>query len=232
MPWHHGALSADPWVLQPRAPNPIHLTVDTRFQNDRMSIKAYVSTLMGVPGRTMGVMFIPLTVKYTYYDTEPTAVDLNALQLTWSWRPVLAPTGWSASPVTCSKWVGLPLSSRTPSAQCCSMWRMRCMERCQPTILWATSWRVWLTKYPKEFPRTSRPCSTATSTTCWWWPKWPTSHSHKLPLTRSLWTCEGAGGSSPAMLGPSQPRDPEWSEGEMVCLWSESHWVKQLLVKL
>ena len=47
-----------------------------------MSIKAYVSTLMGVPGRTMGVMFIPLTVKYTYYDTEPTAVDLNALQLT------------------------------------------------------------------------------------------------------------------------------------------------------
>ena len=28
------------------------------------------STLMGVPGRTMGVMFTPLTVKYTYYDTE------------------------------------------------------------------------------------------------------------------------------------------------------------------
>ena len=25
---------------------------------------------MGVPGRTMGVMFTPLTVKYTYYDTE------------------------------------------------------------------------------------------------------------------------------------------------------------------
>lgn len=28
------------------------------------------STLMGVPGRTMGVMFTPLTVKYAYYDTE------------------------------------------------------------------------------------------------------------------------------------------------------------------
>lgn len=25
---------------------------------------------MGVPGRTMGVMFTPLTVKYAYYDTE------------------------------------------------------------------------------------------------------------------------------------------------------------------
>ncbi|KAK2505104.1 hypothetical protein MC885_020533 [Smutsia gigantea] len=52
------------------APNPIHLTVDTSLQNSRMSIKAYVSTLMGVPGRTMGVMFTPLTVKYAYYDTE------------------------------------------------------------------------------------------------------------------------------------------------------------------
>ncbi|KAK2095501.1 Eukaryotic translation initiation factor 3 subunit F [Saguinus oedipus] len=36
------------------APNPIHLTVDTSLQNGRISIKAYVSTLMGVPGRTMG----------------------------------------------------------------------------------------------------------------------------------------------------------------------------------
>lgn len=28
------------------------------------------STSMGVPGKTMGVMFTPLTVKYAYYDTE------------------------------------------------------------------------------------------------------------------------------------------------------------------
>nr|KAF6464948.1 eukaryotic translation initiation factor 3 subunit F [Rousettus aegyptiacus] len=34
------------------------------------------STLMGVPGRTMGVMFTPLTVKYAYYDTERIGVDL------------------------------------------------------------------------------------------------------------------------------------------------------------
>uniref|UniRef100_A0A8D0UJ88 Eukaryotic translation initiation factor 3 subunit F n=3 Tax=Sus scrofa TaxID=9823 RepID=A0A8D0UJ88_PIG len=58
------------------APNPIHLTVDTSLQSGRMSIKAYVSTLMGVPGRTMGVMFTPLTVKYAYYDTERIGVDL------------------------------------------------------------------------------------------------------------------------------------------------------------
>uniref|UniRef100_A0A8D2FKB5 Eukaryotic translation initiation factor 3 subunit F n=1 Tax=Theropithecus gelada TaxID=9565 RepID=A0A8D2FKB5_THEGE len=50
------------------APNPIHLTVDTSLQNGRMSIKAYVSTLRGVPGRTMGVMFTPLTVKYTCFS--------------------------------------------------------------------------------------------------------------------------------------------------------------------
>uniref|UniRef100_A0A8C0J4X1 Eukaryotic translation initiation factor 3 subunit F n=1 Tax=Chelonoidis abingdonii TaxID=106734 RepID=A0A8C0J4X1_CHEAB len=58
------------------AHNPIHLTVDTSLQNGRMSIKAYVSAPMGVPGKTMGVMFTPLTVKYVYYDTERIGVDL------------------------------------------------------------------------------------------------------------------------------------------------------------
>lgn len=28
------------------------------------------SAQMGVPGKTVGVMFTPLTVKYIYYDTE------------------------------------------------------------------------------------------------------------------------------------------------------------------
>ncbi|XP_038619017.1 eukaryotic translation initiation factor 3 subunit F [Tachyglossus aculeatus] len=58
------------------APNPIHLTVDTGLQNNRMSIKAYISASMGVPGKTMGVMFTPLTVKYVYYDTERIGIDL------------------------------------------------------------------------------------------------------------------------------------------------------------
>ncbi|XP_039723078.1 eukaryotic translation initiation factor 3 subunit F-like [Pteropus medius] len=58
------------------APNPIHLTVDMSFQNAHMNIKAYVSTLIGVPGRTLGVMVTPLTVKYVCYDTECIRIDL------------------------------------------------------------------------------------------------------------------------------------------------------------
>ncbi|MBN3304931.1 EIF3F factor, partial [Amia calva] len=58
------------------AQNPIHLTVDTALQSGRMNIRAYVSAQMGVPGKTVGVMFTPLTVKYISYDTERIGVDL------------------------------------------------------------------------------------------------------------------------------------------------------------
>uniref|UniRef100_A0A8C4SS38 Eukaryotic translation initiation factor 3 subunit F n=1 Tax=Erpetoichthys calabaricus TaxID=27687 RepID=A0A8C4SS38_ERPCA len=58
------------------AQNPIHLTVDTALQSGRMNIRAYVSAQMGVPGKTVGVMFTPLTTKYVYYDTERIGVDL------------------------------------------------------------------------------------------------------------------------------------------------------------
>ncbi|MCI4393462.1 hypothetical protein PGIGA_G00157580 [Pangasianodon gigas] len=58
------------------AQNPIHLTVDTALQSNKMNIRAYVSAQMGVPGKTLGVMFTPLTVKYVYYDTERIGVDL------------------------------------------------------------------------------------------------------------------------------------------------------------
>uniref|UniRef100_A0A672JTH6 Eukaryotic translation initiation factor 3 subunit F n=2 Tax=Salarias fasciatus TaxID=181472 RepID=A0A672JTH6_SALFA len=67
------------------ATNPIHLTVDSALQSGKMNIRAYVSAQMGVPGKTVGVMFTPLTVKYVYYDTERIGVDL--LQ-----RTRLAPT--------------------------------------------------------------------------------------------------------------------------------------------
>lgn len=40
-----------------------------------MSIKVYVSILMGVFGRIMGVMFIFFIVKYVYYDIECIGVD-------------------------------------------------------------------------------------------------------------------------------------------------------------
>lgn len=82
------------------ASNPIHLTIDTSLQSGKMNIRAYVrsghptgmcvcvrerflpevsvcnclfllcSAQMGVPGKTVGVMFTPLSVKYVYYDTE------------------------------------------------------------------------------------------------------------------------------------------------------------------
>ncbi|XP_023646901.1 eukaryotic translation initiation factor 3 subunit F [Paramormyrops kingsleyae] len=58
------------------AQNPIHLTVDTALQSGKMNNRAYVSAQMGVPGKTVGVMFTPLTVKYIYYDTERIGVDL------------------------------------------------------------------------------------------------------------------------------------------------------------
>ncbi|KAK0145675.1 Eukaryotic translation initiation factor 3 subunit F [Merluccius polli] len=58
------------------ATNPIHLTVDTALQSGKMNIRAYVSAQMGVPGKTVGVMFTPLSVKYIYYDTERIGVDL------------------------------------------------------------------------------------------------------------------------------------------------------------
>lgn len=58
------------------AQNPVHLTVDTTLLNGCMSIKAYVSAPLGVPGKTMGVMFTPLTVNYAYYDAERIGVDV------------------------------------------------------------------------------------------------------------------------------------------------------------
>uniref|UniRef100_A0AAY4CZJ1 Eukaryotic translation initiation factor 3 subunit F n=1 Tax=Denticeps clupeoides TaxID=299321 RepID=A0AAY4CZJ1_9TELE len=58
------------------AQNPIHLTLDTTLQNGKMNVRAYVSAQMGVPGKTVGVMFTPLTVKHIYYDTERIGIDL------------------------------------------------------------------------------------------------------------------------------------------------------------
>nr|XP_025864112.1 eukaryotic translation initiation factor 3 subunit F isoform X2 [Vulpes vulpes] len=60
------------------------VAVDMEFAKNMYELHKKVSpnelilgcTLMGVPGRTMGVMFTPLTVKYAYYDTERIGVDL------------------------------------------------------------------------------------------------------------------------------------------------------------
>uniref|UniRef100_A0A8C4QW95 Eukaryotic translation initiation factor 3 subunit F n=1 Tax=Eptatretus burgeri TaxID=7764 RepID=A0A8C4QW95_EPTBU len=57
-------------------PDPVHLTVDTMLCDGRMSIKAYVSASMGIPGKTMGIIFTPLNLKYEYKDAERTGVEL------------------------------------------------------------------------------------------------------------------------------------------------------------
>uniref|UniRef100_UPI00358F4B62 eukaryotic translation initiation factor 3 subunit F n=1 Tax=Myxine glutinosa TaxID=7769 RepID=UPI00358F4B62 len=57
-------------------PDPVHLTVDTMLRGGRMSIKAYVSASMGIPGKTMGIIFTPLNLKYEYKDAERTGVEL------------------------------------------------------------------------------------------------------------------------------------------------------------
>jgi len=56
---------------------PIHLTVDTTLQGSHMGIKAYVSTPMGVPNKTVGTMFTPLPVDVVAYDAESVGVHMT-----------------------------------------------------------------------------------------------------------------------------------------------------------
>nr|CAG4648755.1 EOG090X09C5 [Polyphemus pediculus] len=60
--------------------NPVHITVDTTLQDNRMGIKAYVSVPMGISGKTMGSMFAPVPVEIACY--EPETIGLNASQKT------------------------------------------------------------------------------------------------------------------------------------------------------
>ncbi|CAL4162847.1 unnamed protein product, partial [Meganyctiphanes norvegica] len=50
--------------------NPVHLTIDTTLHGGHMGTKAYVSAVMGVPGRTPGTMFAPIPVDTTSYAPE------------------------------------------------------------------------------------------------------------------------------------------------------------------
>merc|ERR1712113_758028 len=55
--------------------NPIHLTIDCQLKSGRMEIKAYVSSPMGVPGGTMGIIFTPVPSEIKYYEPELVAVQ-------------------------------------------------------------------------------------------------------------------------------------------------------------
>nr|CAB3241641.1 eukaryotic translation initiation factor 3 subunit F-like [Phallusia mammillata] len=54
---------------------PIHLTVDTELRGGDIAYKAYVSTTIGVPGKTQGMMFTPVPVVVDFYNTERVGVD-------------------------------------------------------------------------------------------------------------------------------------------------------------
>jgi len=57
------------------AKNPIHLTVDTTLKTGHMGMKAYVSTVMGVPGKPLGTIFTPINVEITCYEPERVGLD-------------------------------------------------------------------------------------------------------------------------------------------------------------
>ncbi|XP_060571212.1 eukaryotic translation initiation factor 3 subunit F-like [Ruditapes philippinarum] len=58
------------------AKNPVHLTVDTTLRGNKMGIKAFVSTQIGTPGKTVGTMFAPVQVEITSYEPEKVGVDV------------------------------------------------------------------------------------------------------------------------------------------------------------
>jgi translation initiation factor 3 subunit F len=56
--------------------HPVHLTVDTTLkQAGHMSIKAYMSTAMGIPGMTTGTMFTPVPCELTFHEAEAVGVE-------------------------------------------------------------------------------------------------------------------------------------------------------------
>lgn len=57
--------------------NPVHLTVDTSLQGNRMGLKAYVCVNLGIPGGKSGCMFTPINSEVTCYEPE---VLIHAIQ--------------------------------------------------------------------------------------------------------------------------------------------------------
>merc|ERR1712043_43738 len=56
--------------------NPVHLTVDTSLKGARMGMKAYISSNMGIPEKTIGTMFVPVPVDITSYEPERVGLDV------------------------------------------------------------------------------------------------------------------------------------------------------------
>ncbi|KAG4076082.1 hypothetical protein HA402_011428 [Bradysia odoriphaga] len=56
--------------------NPVHLTVDTSLQGNRMGLKAYVCVNLGIPGGKSGCMFTPINSEVTCYEPEVVGLQL------------------------------------------------------------------------------------------------------------------------------------------------------------
>lgn len=65
-------------TLTKELPNPIHLTVDSEFTNDKLSVRAYTSTIVGMPTADgpPGFMFYPLPCELKVADSERMGMDL------------------------------------------------------------------------------------------------------------------------------------------------------------
>lgn len=56
--------------------NPVHVTLDTSLQGQRMGLKAYVCVQLGVPNGKQGCMFTPVNIEVMCYDPEVFALQL------------------------------------------------------------------------------------------------------------------------------------------------------------
>jgi len=73
--------------------SPIHLLIDCHLKSGRMDIKTYVSSPMGVPGGTMGIIFTPVPCHIKCYEPELIAVQTFSKNKGGSKKPAGLATG-------------------------------------------------------------------------------------------------------------------------------------------
>jgi len=61
---------------QKQVKNPILLLIDAGLSQGITDAKAYVSTSMGVPGKTKGIIFVPLKLEFVAYESERVGVEV------------------------------------------------------------------------------------------------------------------------------------------------------------
>ncbi|XP_057301737.1 eukaryotic translation initiation factor 3 subunit F-like isoform X2 [Hydractinia symbiolongicarpus] len=81
----HSTLIHDYYSIE--CANPIHFTLDTQLKTGHMTTKAYVSSLMGVPGGTRGSIFTPVPCEIKSYEPEAIAIQTFARNKGGSKKP-------------------------------------------------------------------------------------------------------------------------------------------------